>query len=296
MKLLLAINPHAGGKRALKSIPEVKKLFSEFNCEIELVFSEYPSFFTNYIANANLSLYNGIIAAGGDGTLFEVANGWMKNTTEIKPPIGILPIGTGNSFSMEMNIANNNLRKAVEIIAANKPELVDLGHCQTANSEFFFANILGTGFVCDVIVLAHKLKFLGKSAYNLAVLHQILFLQNRTVELLIDGKTIKQKNLLIEISNTKYTGKDYLMAPEASFNDGFLDVIIAEKMSRLKLLNLFIKLFKGEHIFTPEVQYLKAKHIEIKSIERQPLSPDGELLGTLPAVIKCIPKALPVFV
>jgi len=295
MKILVAINTYAGGKRAGKMLPLLKELFSKKSIDIEILESLKPRYFTECLASKDLSSYQGIAAAGGDGTLFDVVNGYMLNPQTEKPPIAILPVGTGNSFALEMGFQKNNLEEAIEIISQNSICMVDLGFCNSASASFYFANILGTGFVGDVNEIAQKIKFTGSMAYNFSVLYRILLLKHQQIEITIDEKLIKQSNLMIEISNTKYTGGNYLMAPHANFSDGLLDIIIARKMPRHRLLNLFGKIFKGEHINSKDITYIHGKNIRITSNKNNVLSPDGELYGNLPAEISCLPKILPIF-
>ena len=99
MKVLLIFNPFAGHKRAGKILPEVEAAFNKKNIQFDLRKTDYPEHAMEIIQEADFGAYDGIVAAGGDGTLFEVINGYYKNPSESKVPLGILPIGTGNAFA-----------------------------------------------------------------------------------------------------------------------------------------------------------------------------------------------------
>ncbi|MCF6241308.1 MAG: hypothetical protein L3J74_08190, partial [Bacteroidales bacterium] len=88
---------------------------------------------------------------------------------------------------------------------------------------------------------------------------------------------------------------DYLIAPKAEINDGKLDLIIVNKLSRLNLLKTFPKTFNGTHIETPFVQYIQASNIRFEINKQMQLSPDGELCCKLPAEIFCEPEAVSIF-
>jgi len=83
-----------------------------------------------------------------------------------------------------------------------------------------------------------------------------------------------------------------MMAPEAKIDDGFMDIIIAGKMSRTSLLATLPKIFKGTHINHPSVRSFKAKKAKIKTWPIKTLLPDGELFGSSPATIIVHPKMI----
>ena len=295
MKLLVYYNPNAGNKRAKKQLPKVKALFKEKNVEADFFLSERRGHIMEVAAKDDFSKYDGIIAAGGDGTAFEVLNGYMSNPSEKKPPFGVLPVGTGNSFTMELDYAFKDINAAIDLILKNNTMKSDVGHYETPEGAFYFINILGLGFVPEVAKTAVKFKALGNFAYTLGVLYQTIFLKYCNLQIEIDGKNYDQKNLLVEVANTRYTGKDFFIAPKAQIHDGFLDVILAEKMPRRRLIKLFLKIFNGNHLGAAEVTYVQAKEIKITSEKAKSLSPDGEIIGTTPVVIKNIHHAIDIF-
>ena len=102
-------------------------------------------------------------------------------------------------------------------------------------------------------------------------------------------------NVFIIVSNSKYTGGDYLIAPKAEIDDGLLDIIIVNSLSRLNLISTFPKIFDGSHINTKFVDYIHAKHITFEAKDPKILSPDGEVFGHLPIEVSCIPGAVNIF-
>ncbi len=295
MKLLLVYNPQAGGKRAAKILPEVKAGFAEKNIDIEVLLTEYSWHGIELVKNADLSKYDGVIASGGDGTLFEILNGYYQNPAKEKPPIGLLPNGTGNAFSKELNLQSFEWKKAIDIIAQNKPKKIDVAQLSTEGKTYHFINILGVGFVADVGTVVEKIKGLGELSYLLGVLYQIAFLKSSKMSIEMDGKKIERDAIFIEIANTRYTGSTFIMAPNAIIDDGYLDVILANKASRLKAMNLLPTIFKGEHVLKEEVEVFKAKKISIETDVPKSLIPDGELFGSTPIEIECLHKDVEFF-
>jgi YegS/Rv2252/BmrU family lipid kinase len=294
VKVLLVYNPQAAHKRAKKIFPEVKACFVDKGIEFDLRLTDYPEHAIDIVANAEFSNYDGVIAGGGDGTLFEVINGYFKNPDKGKIPLGVLPTGTGNAFARDLDMDVSKWEEAVEIIRMGKPRNVDVGFFHTHGQDYYFLNILGLGFVADVGKTAHKLKIFGNVSYTIGVFYQMVFLKTYKVAIEADGRMIENDNIFVEISNTRYTS-NFLMAPDAEIDDGLLDITLLGKATRRRLIQCFPKIFTGEHIHLDEVEHFKAKKIIVKPNVPKVLAPDGELIGITPVEVECLHQAVPVF-
>ncbi|KAA3613127.1 MAG: diacylglycerol kinase family lipid kinase [Calditrichaeota bacterium] len=295
MKLLLIYNPESGGKRAAKILPEVKSYFEEKKIYVEVLITEYSWHGIELVKNANLAKYEGVIAAGGDGTLFETVNGYYQNSGANKPPLGLLPIGTGNAFGKELGLTSYQWQKAIDIISENKPKKIDSVRLTTEGKTYHYLNIMGIGFVADVGVSVEKIKSLGELSYLLGVLYQIAFLKSFKMILIMDGKTVQRDGIFVEIANTRYTGSTFIMAPDAKIDDGYLDIILANKASRGRIIKLLPTIFKGEHVLDEKVEVFKAKKIRIETDIPKVLIPDGELFGSTPIDVECLHKDVEFF-
>ena len=293
MKYCMIVNPHAGKKPGLAIANKAQIRLEEKNIDIEMFVSNKPGESVKIASNINLDDYDGILAVGGDGTLFEVINGLLKREEDIHIPIGQIPVGTGNSFIKDLGISS--LEEALESIISGNSKLIDLGHFSHSQSNHYFINILGTGFVSNVAYRAKKYKWLGSLSYILGVLEEVIVLKSTQIELIIDGKLVKRDAVFTEICNSRYTGGDMLMAPGARIDDGQLDIIILKKISRLKLLSLFPLLFKGEHVNDDAIEVFTGKNISLKSNKKLALTPDGETFGETPIDIKTYPKKIKMF-
>lgn len=295
MKLLLIYNSHAGHKRSGKIIDQVRDYFLQNNLDVQLLQTEYRWHGMDLLEQTDLSPFNGLIAAGGDGTLFEIINGYYRNPLKKKPPIGLIPTGTGNAFARDLDLRSFEWKKAVDVIKAGKTRKVDVAHFKTEGKDFYYLNILGLGFVADVSSTAHHLKLIGKNAYLLGVFYQMARLNSFELNIELDGKKLERKCMFVEVSNTTFTGSTFLMAPDAKLDDGLLDVVIANKMNRRRLLKIFPTIFKGTHILEKELEYFQVKNIKIQTNTPKILSPDGELMGSTPVEIDSLPQAIEVF-
>ena len=294
MKVLLVYNPFAGHGRAQKILPEMEAYFQEKGIQFDLRTTDYHEHGIQIVAEADLSQYEGVIAAGGDGTLYEVINGYYRNESKKKIPLGILPVGTGNAFARDLDLHNTHWKDAIDIIAMQKLRKVDVGQFTTHGESYYFLNILGLGFVADVGEIAHKLKVFGNFSYTLGVLQKTIFLSSYPLTITIDGEKYERENIFVEISNTRWTS-NFLMAPSAEIDDGYLDVTLLGKLGRIKLLKAFPKIFTGEHIYIDEVETFKAKEITVETGIPKVLTPDGELMGITPIEVKCLHQAIDVF-
>ena len=175
MKILLIYNKKTAHNVSEKKLKTVEKLLEENKIDSEIIFTSHSRNAIDISKNADFSKYDAIIGAGGDGTLFELINGYIKNTSPERVPIGIIPLGTGNAFSKDLGFDKPDIKKAIELIKSGKTRRIDLGAFKTSNKTCYFANILGMGFVTDVQKTALHFKFLGNFAYTIGVLYRMLY-------------------------------------------------------------------------------------------------------------------------
>lgn len=294
MKVLLVFNPIAAHKRAGKLLPEIEAGFNKLTISFDLRLTDYPEHAVDIVREADFDLYDGIAVAGGDGTLFESINGYYQNQSKRRIPIGVLPVGTGNAFARDLELQTFQWKEALEIIHKNKPRKVDAGVFTTHGQKYYFLNIMGLGFVADVTETAHKLKLIGNVSYTIGVLYQTIFLKAFKLKMEADGKTVERESVFVEISNTRYTS-NFLMAPNAEIDDGFLDVTILSRLNRRRLLQCFPKIFTGEHLEMDEIEQFKAKKIVIETDKPKVITPDGELVGISPVTVECLHQDVLVF-
>ena len=240
MKIICIYNPQAGGGKSRKHIGEIKALFNEFSIDADIIFTEHANHSAEIVAEADLNNYSGLVVAGGDGTFFNVLNAYMKK--EDKIPLGILPVGTGNSLSRDILEPDSKLRDFVNLIKEGKTKRMDIAEVVSNDKTFYFANMMGFGFITDVSATAAKLKMFKEFSYTLGVLYNTIRLNTFDLTITIDGKEETWDNVFVIVSSSKYTGGNYLIAPRAEIDDGKLDLIILNRLSRLNLLKIFPKI------------------------------------------------------
>ncbi|MFT5521974.1 MAG: diacylglycerol kinase (ATP), partial [Enterobacterales bacterium] len=210
MKILVIYNPQAGGGRAKVLLPDISAYIEEKGLHAQIVTTEYSGHAVEIAAKAKLDDYDAIIASGGDGTLFEVLNGYYQNPIQIskenKPPIGLIPNGTGNAFMKELKLSATDWKKAIDIIAQNNPRMIDVGKFITEDKTYHFLNIVGMGFVTEIAEASIPLKWMGNTAYTVATLLKMIFLKSQKMTIEIDGKCLERDGIFVEVANSQYTG------------------------------------------------------------------------------------------
>lgn len=296
MKLLVIFNPGASYGRSKGKLANIQSRFDDLGINAEFMTTRQPGHGTALVAETNLAGYDGLVAAGGDGTVFEVLNGLYRHPKASRIPLSVLPIGTGNAFARDLGLPPSAWSEAIDLIHRGQTRWVDVGHVSTTDAKYHFLNIVHMGFSVDANRAALKLKFLGNSAYTLATLWRVLTLGSYPLEVEIDGETISDDNVFVAVSNTRYTGTHFMMAPNAVIDDGLLDLTMLTRLSRRRILKLFPTIYDGRHVSFDEVTTRKARRITIRSPEAMLLAPDGEFIGHSPAEIHCLHRDLEIFV
>lgn len=295
MKLLVIFNPGAANGRATSWLEAIRARFRDLGIAAEFLQTKHPGHGSDLVGEADLAGFDGVIAAGGDGTVFEVLNGLYRQPASARIPLGLLPVGTGNAFARDLGLQPSAWMDGIELIRRGHTRMMDVGHVIGADTSYHFLNIVHLGFTVEANRSALKLKFLGNSAYTLAALWQVMKLNTYPVELEIDGKPLRDDYVFVAVSNTRYTGTHFKMAPAAETDDGLLDVTLLRRLSRRRVLQLFPTVYDGRHVGYEEVTTCKASSIRIHSPEAMLMAPDGEFRGRTPAEISCLRQDLPIF-
>ncbi len=292
MKVLCFFNPKAGGGQAAKKLSKLKQLFEQHDIKAEIILTDYSQFAMANLQFYDLNKYDALIAAGGDGSFFDLLNAYMNNKQGVSLPLGLIPLGTGNSLSRELVQGKKDLTEFIKIIKNRQTKQIDIIKVREQKQTYYFANMMGFGFTTDVTLTAIKYKWLKKWAYIIGVLINTLKLKTYPLSYKINNKWHSIDNTFISVANSKFSGNDFLIAPNAQLDDGLFDVIIVNKINRWNLLKTFPQIFNGKYINSPFVTYFQTSKISFNSPQIKITSPDGEILGQLPISIEIVPQAI----
>ncbi len=290
----ITVNPHGGTKKGPRILEQVMPVFESANADVTILETEYAGHARDLARDMDMTGYDGFCCIGGDGTMHEVINGVMTRKDGQKIPIGLITGGTGNSFMHDLDCLDPV--NAAKRIVTGRRRPIDIFRCDADGIIYYGFNIVGWGIPTDANNLAEKLRWLGPQRYNVASILEVIRHRKRFARIEIDGNTIGADFGFVMGCNTIHTGKGMQMAPLARLDDGLIDLIIARKVGRVKLLRLFPKVFSGKHIGDPAVDYRQVSEFSIKPEDRNTLNIDGEMLGSTPIHVKVLQKELDVLV
>lgn len=266
------VNPVAGNGKAIKMIPKIEKIMKEKAQDYKIFITKFAGEGTKLAKEASNSGYDIVAAVGGDGTVHEVING-LKDTNAV---LGIIPLGTGNDFARFFNIPKN-IKKALEILINGKVNIIDSA---IINKYITCNNIANIGIDADVALEVAKFKkFLsGIFAYLIGLFNVLIKYKPYDINIDIDGKKIKRKIMLAAFGNCSFYGGGFKILPDANPKDGFIDIIIVNKINKLKLLFLLPMAIIGKHTLLKCVETYKAKNIRVNMEKEVAICVDGEVL------------------
>jgi YegS/Rv2252/BmrU family lipid kinase len=236
---------------------------------------------------------NSVIASGGDGTLSAVAAALMNTNI----PLGVIPRGTANAFANALNLPTT-IRDACAAIVANTTQVVDMACCNGVP----MLQLIGIGFGAETIHAADresKNRF-GMLAYILAGLDQLRQYEQFEVEIETDDRIISVSAAAITIANAA-PASSILAQGSAGviFDDGLLDLTILAPATVLQAVatsyDLLSSTFRGTASQREDVGFLRSKHFKVTTNPPQKVVLDGEIMGTTPIEIECVPGGLTIF-
>ncbi|NJN22373.1 MAG: YegS/Rv2252/BmrU family lipid kinase [Leptolyngbya sp. RL_3_1] len=233
-----------------------------------------------------------LIASGGDGTVSAVAGAVMG--TDI--PLGIIPRGTANAFAVALGIPTN-LRGACDTIVAGLIQTVDAARCNGLPMIL----LAGVGFEAETVERANRetKSRWGTLAYILAGFQQLKEQQLFDATLEVDGTTSEFQAAAITVANAApptsvlAQGSGQVIA-----SDGLLDITIGSPQNTLQAIDTAVRLF-GSALIRTEMELegvvqLQATTIRVTTDPPQKVVVDGEIIGTTPIEVECLPQSLQV--
>jgi diacylglycerol kinase (ATP) len=296
-KTMVIVNPNAGKGYGAKIIPVIERCLQRLGLDFDLVQTRGIGDAIEVANLASAQGYETIVAVGGDGTTHEVINGMMAQANgHTTGTLACIPAGSGNDFAV-MNGTPTDIQEACEVIANGHAQVVDLGLLTIDSSlRRYFDNSVGIGFDGMVVIETRKIKHLrGILLYLPAVLRTIFVsMKIPRVELVMDGEAQELDALMLTICNGPREGGSFHLAPDALFDDGKLDVVIARAVSRFEMLRMVPRFMRGTHLNHPAVSTAKARTVVIRSKDPLYLHVDGEILidHAHQIEIKVVPRAL----
>ena len=293
-RYLAVINPAAGnGRCGVPARRAIERLRSG-GLKIDCVETQRPGEATDIVRRAYTEGRRAFIAAGGDGTGYELINGlFPESLDQGRVTLGLLPFGTGNAFMRQFSAEPAG--HSIEAMLEGRSRACDVIRLTHNGGDVYYINILGFGFVADVNIRASRhLKGIGVAAYALAVIACIVGLRSRRLPIRLDGGPWRcRPHTFISVSNSRYTA-NMLIAPAADPSDGIAEVLHVGPLGRLGLLRAFPRIFKGTHVKHPPVEAYRARQVEFDTDRPVDVTIDGEIERLIPGQLEVLPGAFDV--
>jgi len=285
-------NPAAGRGLAKKRVDDLRRAA---NAEDAFWPTLGPGHAEELAFNAVDDGFMEIVAAGGDGTVHEAANGVLRAA---RPEIIFAPwpIGSANDYAFALNLPPDwPLNRQF----TPQPRLVDIGKVTACNKSRFFVNGLGLGFNSAVTLESRSIKRVrGMALYGLAFVRAVMRHYAYPVLSFRIDETEFVSPTLAFTTNIGMREGGFLVTPDAILDDGLFDYVHAGPISRLRALTLLPRLAKGtlprDH---PLIRHGRCRTITIKSENSLRVHIDGEFFcqpadGVTELDIELIPAAL----
>ena len=304
-EIRLFVNPKAGRGSALKALPRIEAALNATGVTVDTRLSDDAGDIAVGVkarigehieTQVNEAVRGGdghIVVAGGDGSFHEAVNGMLQAGGE---QIGLLPIGTGNDFAKSAGIPAD-----VEVAARELGQRIadgqslgrfDAGRC----NERFFHNGAGIGIDAKVARIAASIRLpIGDLVYAWGIVRCLIDgIATPSMTIVADDETAWEgPATLANVANGRWVGSRFLIAPEAVANDGRFDLVVADAVTRRRVISLLPLLLDGRHIDAPEVVTRRVRSLRVACDAPIIAQLDGEVQPAADTfVIDCLPSAL----
>ncbi|MBB6450791.1 diacylglycerol kinase (ATP) [Geomicrobium halophilum] len=275
----LIYNPTSGREQMKKHLPYILDRLEQAGYEASAHMTKKEGCAKTAAFHAGEGNYDLVIAAGGDGTIFEVVNGLAH--FQKRPRLGIIPAGTTNDLGRAFRLNELDIEGICDVLIGNDTQMVDVGKA----GDQYFVNIAAGGSLTELTYdTPSRLKtMLGHMAYYVKGFEKLFFLKPRQARIEYDGKLFEGKIMMFLIANTNSVGGFEKLCPDAELNDGMFDMIIVKKTNLPDFVRIGSLALSGQHINDDKILYVQANRIKMQIEDDMQLNLDGERGGLLPS-------------
>lgn len=302
----MILNPVAGGGRLRKHWPEIGAALEGAFGEIELRETQAARDAVTLAMDLAATGCGLVVAAGGDGTVNEVADGLIKASAEgSKAALGVLPCGTGTDFARGLGLPDSHA-VAIRRIAQSKGRTIDAGrvsfiddHGALASRHFINIASLGVSGAVARAVNADERKgrVSATALFYWRTVAEFIRYRFENVRITVDdGEPVEARVGLVAAANGPFFGAGMMVAPDALLDDGLFDIVILRAAGKLGLIWNLRLLYGGRHCNHPAVTILRGRKVVVEPLadraSRMLIEADGESPGRIPATFEILPGAI----
>jgi len=282
-RLLLVVNPAAGGGRSLRLLPAVRARLAADGHDVVAARTDSLPHCDELVADA-LTDDRVVVAMGGDGLLGRAAGAVAAGGGLL----AVLPGGRGNDFARAVGIPRDPV-VACALLTSGVERPVDLGDVDGTA----FLGIASVGFDSAVQerVLASRVP-LGGAVYVWGAVATVASWQPARFTGSLDGAPLAVRGWSVAVANSGVYGGGMRLAPDASVHDGLLDVVMTSATSRVAFLRALPGVFRGTHVRRPSVEVRRARSVTLAADRAFRVFADGDPIGSLPCTVSVRPGAL----
>lgn len=293
---LLIANPAAGGGRARRLLADSLRSGAWPDPRPEVIWTRGPGE-AREIARVAARDGGLVVAAGGDGTVREVASG-LVSAGPAAATLGVLPIGTGNDFAVQAGIPGP--REAVAALwgaAERRFDVIEVSwkgeHGSVTEHALLFAAV---GFAVDLLRFtgpAVKRWFGRRLGYSVGFLRALGAFRSQRLSVRSEGHRFDGVFLHVCAGNSEWAGGGAMrLSPGACMDDGWLQMCVIQAVGRWGVLRRFPLLLRGSFPGHPQVRFFPGKRLEVVAEPPGPLALDGDVVGRTPAEFRVLPAVL----
>jgi diacylglycerol kinase (ATP) len=305
---LALVNPAAGGGRCGKQVAAALANLRSDGLDVEVIETTAPGDAIDITRRAYADGYRRFIAVGGDGTSHEIVNGLLPEALDSaahkpdtdeseRPLLAFLPLGTGNSFLRDFS--SDPRSHAVAALREGRRQPCDIMRLRYTGGELYSLNLISMGMTAQAASITNRrLKPFGSLGYLLAVLACLARIRYPTFPIRLDAEpqVYDEPALMISFNNSKYTGGAMMIAPEANYQDGLIEIVRLGAISRLGALRHLPGIYDGSHMKHPLAWRRSARSVELLFDMPTEIVIDGEVLRLSCQQIDLLPAAIDVAV
>ncbi len=285
MHVALVVNPVSGKRQGERIADDAEQLLHSLGHEISRIQGDDSQHAREQLTKALETGVDTVVVVGGDGALHEL----LPVVVGRDLTLGLLPAGTGNDTARALGIPVKDRAAATKVLLDGHTRDIDLA--QTGRDQYV-VTVVASGFDSLVNERADAMTWpRGNMRYNISIIAELRAFQPLAYSLTLDGEVIERDAMLVAVGNAPSYGGGLRMCEGASIDDGLLDVVVINPLSKPRLMRVFPMLYRGTHVTIPEFERHRVREVTLSSPDIVAYG-DGERLGPLPMTVTVRPGAL----
>lgn len=285
---LLVLNRSSGKGKFSRKFLDFKALCDAQNIKYQVIDEKSAELTENrFQSELSSSKIEVVVAFGGDGLISLCLQKIVRSDIGLT----VVPTGTGNDFARSIGTYGKSTEEIFSSIFNSNKTKIDVALCENNKTKRYFVQVLSIGFDATVNRFANSMKYpRGKIKYTIAMLLLLPRAKDIDFEVKQGPDSLKIKSMLVAVANGSSYGGGMKILPNASFRDGLLDLLYVDPVSKLTLLSIFPRVFRGTHTKHPAVHLLQSRNFEVAA--STDAYADGEYAGVLPIKLSVIKDGL----